>query len=632
MKLKIYFFLCLVFIVLFTDAQNTGAELNVPGSLDSSFGNNGKVFLEGVYASANCVALQKDGKIIQGGNALYEGVLGAILVRYNTNGTIDSSFGNKGIVVTALPGHGYSSGDFRAIGVQKDNKIIAMSAIDGAYSESQNIAVLRYMPNGTLDSSFGENGMVITDIKFTDIPNAMIVQNDDKIVVTGTTLANYNDDQTSFTVRYLENGTLDSSFGGDGIVLTVYQQPIEISSVALGSDGKVVIGGEYALLQKPVFVRYMSDGRKDVNFGTNGIAVISFSNPIIRDYIRSIAVQDDGKILSTGVRYEDVISNMVLFRIDNGGKLDSSFAGTGVIVQDFGDGSSEATKVLIQQDGKVIISGKYYYTFFAVARYNQNGSLDSSFGSNGLVTTDLSYSVYFTSAALQSDNKLVMSGSVYIEETDISECALARYNGDPTLISLAKNIKVSEGSTGYTNAVFHVELNNTSSLPVKAKYRTVNGTAKAGIDYVADSGVVTIQPGRIMKKITIEVIGDNIQEANKKFYLQIGEPVNAKLGALSVASCTIKNDDALRTGYNNLTLPAIKIFPNPVKDVLQLQGLDAGSNATVTIVNLQGAVIDASVVSNSSSYTKNISQLQHGTYYIKIQQKEKVSTVMFMKE
>ena len=630
----IFYFIVLLFITSYVTAQ--------PGTLDSSFGDDGKVLVKGIYADGEAIALQNDGKIIQGGGGVYLGKEGVLIARYNINGTLDLSFGTNGIVVTKL------SKNFqllKSVIIQKSGKIVAACLISQPTGGGSDIAVIRYTTNGKVDSSFGTNGIVTTDIRASDRPRGMAVQTDDKILVTGETQEGINDTETSFVVRYLADGGNDSSFGLNGIVLKLYTAPINVGNITLQRDNKILVGVD-DLFGKFSVTRYLLNGRLDLSFGINGTCTVSF--PDVPGYGRlyDLAVQTDGKIIAGGTHQiqSPVKVLMALIRIDSNGVHDKTFGdSTGISYtdfEDFGEGSSEATTILIQTDGKIIAAGRHFaydnYTFtdFALARYKNNGELDSTFGSNGLVTTYMDGSAYSIKAVLQGDGKVVLGGYSSQPDLEITNCALARYNGDPIQISIVKNITVTEGNSDFTNAVFHVTINNTSSLPVKAKYKTVNGTAIAGIDYIADSGVVTIQPGRTMKKITIQVIGDNIGEPNKKFYLQIGEPTNAILGALTTASCFIKNDDAVAAKEDNNTssAKAIRISPNPVKDILYVKGLDATDNATISIVNMRGNVLVTDVVSNGSSYIKNIAHLQQGVYYIKIQQQKKVSTLMFIKE
>ncbi|HRH59615.1 MAG TPA: Calx-beta domain-containing protein [Chitinophagaceae bacterium] len=605
-----------------------------PGTLDSSFANQGTIIDKRTLGWAYTVAIQNDGKIIAGGRGTLIGNSGSfVLYRYNTDGSNDSSFGINGMAETRFSVFAKAL----SLAIQSDGKILATGYV------GSDIGIVRYQQNGLLDSSFGSNGISITDLGAGEYNYVMALQTDGKIVVTGFISANSHDDQRAFVARFLSNDTLDDSFGNNGTVITEFNAQIEIKDIALQPDGKIITGGTYDpyLRARYCLARYLTNGILDSSFGNNGIAVSDFGERFGDGGLYALALQKDGKIIGAGngdSPNSGSKTDMQMIRFNNDGSVDSGFGLGGRAFAVFGNTESAANDVLVQQDGKIILAGYISYNFsdnteFALARFSTTGSLDSSFGENGLQRTAITQSCVAYSAALQKDGKIVLAGNVYVDEPPAGNYfGLARYNNDPTQISITKNIKVTEGNAGNIPATFRLALNNTSALPVKVKYKTVNGTAIAGTDYIADSGMVTIKAGKTMAKITIDVIGNNMQEPNKKFYLQIGEPVNAELGALTIASCTIKNDDALRTGYNNLTLPAIKISPNPVKDVLQLQGLDANSDATITIVNIQGTVMDASSISNSSSYTKNIAQLHHGTYYIKIQQNEKVSTVMFMKE
>ena len=206
-----------------------------PGSLDNSFEEDGKAYLHGEYIGCNDMALQKDGKIIQGGIGTLDGVNGFYLARFNTDGSLDKTFGNKGRVVTDFSG---GQQEILSVALQSDGKIVA-----AGYAYATNIALVRCLPDGRVDSSFGVRGVVITDIRRYDYLAAMAIQPNDKILVTGTTLADENDTETSFIIRYNSDGSYDESFGDHGTVLTTHTTPVNIFSIALQPDGKILIGG-----------------------------------------------------------------------------------------------------------------------------------------------------------------------------------------------------------------------------------------------------------------------------------------------------------------------------------------------------------------------------------------------------
>lgn len=215
---------------------------NTDGSLDNSFSYDGKVltYISGVYSFTNTVAIQPDGKIVAAGVSKYitSDDMDITVVRYNPDGTLDNSFSVDGIVITSL-------GEYRdepnAIAIQPDGKIlIAGQSNNGANTD---VALVRYNPDGTLDLSFNQNGKVTTDIDNTyNRALSMVVLPDEKILISGTTYNGTDDD--ILLIRYNPDGTLDPIFGDEGIVITdIDNNDNDGRAVALSETGDIVVAG-----------------------------------------------------------------------------------------------------------------------------------------------------------------------------------------------------------------------------------------------------------------------------------------------------------------------------------------------------------------------------------------------------
>ncbi|AVH63458.1 putative Ig domain-containing protein [Nostoc sp. 'Peltigera membranacea cyanobiont' N6] len=318
------------------------------GTLDSSFGSAGKVNTNlGSTDIAYSIALQGDGKI------LVAGVSGNnfAVVRYKSDGTLDSSFGSAGKVNTNLGSTdiGYS------IALQGDGKIL-VAGVSG-----NNFAVVRYNSEGTLDSSFGSAGKVITNLGSTDIGYSIALQGDGKILVAGVSNNNFA------VVRYKSDGTLDSSFGSAGKVITNLGGTDIGYSIALQADGKIIVAGSSS--SNFAVVRYKSDGTLDSSFGSAGKVITNLGGT---DIGYSVSVQADGKIIVAG----SSSSNFALVRYKSDGTLDTDFNTTGIITTDIGTNSTDSAYALTQHDGTIIVAGVSANNF-AVARYrvNQNPAL-----------------------------------------------------------------------------------------------------------------------------------------------------------------------------------------------------------------------------------------------------------------
>ncbi|RYX80306.1 hypothetical protein EON83_29255 [bacterium] len=407
-----------------------------PGDLDTTFGTGGIVATD-APTDVTDIALQSDGKIVSAG-----GVSGNFSVsRYNTNGTLDTSFGSGGTVLTDFGG-GSSDKAFGVV-IQSNGKILV-----AGYSNAPGVtsfAVARYNSNGTLDTTFSGDGLATTQIGTTSsIAYDLALQSDGKIVVVGTSNNNFA------ILRYNSNGTLDTSFSGDGIdVRDAGRNGQDIAKgVAIQSDGKIVVGGDDALFsgstytQRFVLMRYNTNGTLDTGFSGDGIQTTNFGpgvsgNPI-KDGLNGIAIQSDGKIVAAGFTKPgttvagSTVQSIAIARYTTSGALDTSFSSDGLVETVFPSGQSQASDVAIQSNGKIVVVGYNQdagSTYSAVARYNTNGSLDTSFSGDGLARTALNTSLsygYANSVAIQSDGKIVGGASTY----------LVRYIGD-TIAAIA---------------------------------------------------------------------------------------------------------------------------------------------------------------------------------------------------
>ncbi len=266
------------------------AQFNTDGTPTASFGDNGVITTAvGTWSDeATSIALQPDGKIILGGSYYYNNGdhnLDFALVRYNADGSLDDSFGNGGKVSTEL------GGDFdnlESLAVLPNGKILAGGNIQE--NNSSKFALLRYNSDGSLDNSFGDSGKVITSIKNDSYENAftMAVQADGKVILAGRAGSDFA------LVRYNDDGSMDSQFGNGGIVTTDVVGGNSINKIVIQPDGKIVgVAGSSDF----IIVRYNPDGSLDNSFGDNGITLTDIGG---NDRANSVALQSDGKIVVVG--------------------------------------------------------------------------------------------------------------------------------------------------------------------------------------------------------------------------------------------------------------------------------------------------------------------------------------------
>lgn len=366
-------------------------------------------------------------------------------------GSLDTSFNSTGIVVTPLS----AEVDFaKAIAIQADMKSVVAGAVvvvnTGAPVNTQ-FGLARYLADGSLDISFGSNGSVTTAIgeNTSDAANAVAIQGDQKIVAAGYSYSNITNRNSFALVRYTSDGSLDTSFGIGGKVTTeiigAFGSFGVVNSVAIQTDNKIVAVGQSALDTDSVFVlvRYNANGSLDTDFGAGGIVMTPSidvgTSGNSNDVPNAIVIQSDNKIVAAGYSLSGAAYVFSLVRYNSDGSLDTSFDVDGKVITQIGTSTDYAIAVAIQADDKIVSVGGSYlggsYNF-ALVRYNVDGSLDTSFGVGGKVTTDLDAGFDFDiaeSVAIQSDGKIVAVGSASDRLTLNGVFALARYTTDGNL-------------------------------------------------------------------------------------------------------------------------------------------------------------------------------------------------------
>ncbi len=398
-----------------------------PGNLDLTFGNGGKVVTpigsDNDYSFG--ASIQSDGKIVLAGETFNGTNRDFALARYNTNGSLDTAFGSGGKVVTPIGSGDESAGD---LAIQSDGKIIV-----AGYSYNANslidFALVRYNTDGSLDNSFGIGGKVVTSFGSVGsdlvIAHAIAIQSDGKIVAAGRSFGDFN----KFAIaRYNTDGSLDTSFGSGGKLTTQISGTSndEAYAVAIQSDGKIVAAGrsfnganyDFAI------IKYNTNGSLDTAFGTGGKVTTNINN---NDNALAVAIQSDNKIVVGGHSVSpNGEGDFTITRYKTDGSLDTSFGSGGKVTTDISN-NDLAYAMTIQSNGRILLGGIVNGNF-ALARYNTDGSLDTSFGSGGKVVTPIGNGGIINALVIQSDGKIVAAG--YSSNGTNVDFALARYDGD----------------------------------------------------------------------------------------------------------------------------------------------------------------------------------------------------------
>jgi uncharacterized delta-60 repeat protein len=330
----------------------------------------------------------------------------------------DDSFGRRGVVITDLQ-QGSTERCYELL-IQPDRKLVCVGASIRSGARESDVVIVRYLPTGKLDRSFGQRGIVIFDsgLGRAELAASAVLDSRGRIVVAGVADVSGIDRQDLFVARFNPRGMIDPSFGSNGFVTTDGSTATPdldwIYGVALQRDGKIVVAGQTSPAGdedgvEGVLLRYGVTGRLDESFGTGGIVRLDRAARAAS----SLLVQRDGKIVAG--TYAD--RAMVLTRYRSDGRVDASFGTNGSAASRLHFFGSEVRTVLEQRDGTLVAAGwgidDAEDTYGVVARYHASGQPDPSFGDGGAVRLKLpegASEVGAYAAALQADGKIVLAG------------------------------------------------------------------------------------------------------------------------------------------------------------------------------------------------------------------------------
>ena len=429
--------------IVLTSFISSQAAQAAGGDLDPTFGTGGTLMTDLGRSTdlANAVAIQSDGKLVVVGQTYKNNDYSTedfAVARYNTDGTLDTTFGAGGRVRTDFPGLAAVPS---SVVIQHDGKIVVAGGAFPLFTFLGNFEVVRYNPNGSLDRSFGNGGIVTTNFPQGSYAFDVALQPDGKIIAAGTVFVNFDPGESSNTdfalARYNSDGTPDATFGNGGQVSTDFLGlEDDVFSVLIQPDGKIVAVGSVndpATFYDFAAARYFSNGTLDTTFGVAGKVHTDFGDQNF-DRASSAALQPDGRIVAAGfaISQNGGVQNFAVARYTPNGILDTTFSRDGKTQIDFGNCCQGAAKVLLQSDGKIITvggsNGESSDDDFLLARLSPRGSLDNTFGVGGRVRTsfgDLNGGA--NGAVLQSDGKIVAVGFQATFSNQWSNFALARY-------------------------------------------------------------------------------------------------------------------------------------------------------------------------------------------------------------
>jgi uncharacterized delta-60 repeat protein len=458
----------------FTHAQNAGA-------LDPAFGNQGRTIKtipnsdtqNQPYNAPEDMVIQPDGKIVvagyfNNGNNIFD----FFVVRFNPDGTVDTSFASNGIFRYDYQG---GSDECYGVALQADGRIVIVGSVQiNPFNPEPNTAwaVIRLTPGGTLDSSFGNNGVVITDHMLSlDEATEVAIQPDQRILVSGwSNRANTNIVAYDFAVvRYLPNGAIDTTWGNSGFTYTDFNGRGDLAHASvLQPDGKLVVAGNANIEQGEDYdfavARYNPNGTLDTAFDGDGRVTTRFLVPGSNELGRGAALAPDGKIIVTGEINYPIIpgpgshSDVATARYLPNGALDPTFSGDGRFIYDsnLSDRNENSYDVVVQPDGKPVLLGKSRliqetipgigsvgHVDFLLIRLDVAGNLDPAFAGGGVTRTD--FGIFNPpplgstrtgdrgrALALQRDGKIVAAGLAAGISNSSSPRPMHRGGGDPS--------------------------------------------------------------------------------------------------------------------------------------------------------------------------------------------------------
>lgn len=396
------------------------------GDLDITFGLGGKIttqFPNQNFNTGISGAVQNDGKIVVvGGSLLTDTTATFAVARYNSDGTLDTSFDTDGMLFTSF---GTTVDIAVDVAIQTDGKIVVLGWSFDIVNGYSKIVLSRYEVGGMLDNTFNGTGKLAFNIinSVADKMNSLAIQTDGKIILGGQNGGNVG------LVRLNSDGTLDNNFGVSGVVNTIVGSVnSEVVALDLATNGKIVVacgdGSGYFGA-----IRYNIDGTLDNSFGNAGISITPLGNSIAE--VTSMGIQTDGKIVVAG----EVDFQFSLLRYNTDGTLDNSFGIGGKVINDMTFGAnnpSEINGIAIQADGKILAIGDTFDVAmspsnYILACYNSDGTFDSTFNSDGMLF-DVFYSSGKSNASdivLQVDGKILVIG--FAEFSGVQQFGVARY-------------------------------------------------------------------------------------------------------------------------------------------------------------------------------------------------------------
>jgi len=585
------------FVVVLAGVLCASGALAAPGELDNTFGTAGRARVtlgstlsDNIDARVYASALQSDGKVVLVGSVQQyrppsDYNTHILVARLNTDGLLDTTFDGDGW--TTIDIAGADSTDYAyAVVIQSDGKIVAAGSTQSQTTGDVDVALVRLNTDGSLDAGFGTGGKVVYDAggQSLDAAKAIVQRSSDgRLVIAGVTDLNFEMDM--LFVAFTSTGAVDATFGTDGRTTVTFGPGSSDTAAALvqQADGALVAAGTApgsSFVPTMAVVRLTASGVLDNAFDGDGTVVVDFGGAQVEG--TSLTLQpSDGRIVVAGWAYASTGTVMALARLTTAGALDSTFAGTGTAMPDLSAAwdYEAAAGVAIQVDGKIVIGGDAggsttltAHDLF-VARFASNGSLDASFGNQGVAIADFGTFLQPSTATaaavmIQSDGRIIAVGddSYAGDRTDLARFDSTGGGSGGVLSFVESSSSFPEDAGTVTVAVRRTGgSTGTASVNVRVGPGYGNVSAGEGCDFTLGTATLIWADGDYADKlVSISIIDDTwvdydyfnvelygasgavIAQGSRDVYIQFdGDDSNEPIpGAISIEATKSVNEGA----------------------------------------------------------------------------------------
>jgi uncharacterized delta-60 repeat protein len=591
------------------------AGLLAPADFDPTWGTTGKVSTDLSGSQPDFLTkllVQTDGKVIAAGGWKDAPTQFAV-VRYNANGTLDTTFGSNGVQLVPLFANGPSRDDtIASAALQADGKMVLVGATYPNPGGLIQVGVVRLNANGSLDTSFDTDGYVQIDASQLELganqsssASSVAVQADGKLVIAANISNRSDNNSHAAVIRLTPTGGLDATFGSNGIVAFQLESNgfTTAANALLQADGNIVVVGDAS---RDITGTYRSDiiafrllgpnGNLDSTFNGGNLLTLApttLERSIAQNFdaIGNATLQADGKIVIVGSAsdYAYSFADAFALRLNSNGTLDNTFGGNGVVLTDVNGGDDTARDVVVQKNGKIAVVGSADQASSTnndslILRYAADGSLDPTWNSTGKLTIDsgLSPGEQAYSVALQADGKLLVAAADGAANFNDQNFYSLRLLGDPaTTVSLSTaTATINEGGAGTFTIARGSE--TTGALTVNL---TIAGTSTSG-DYTLSGASVTVNGSNVTVVIP-----------NGQSSVTLSMAALAETLGIAEAAETLRLDLAAGSGY------AVDNAVNNATITITQNGFVVTTNADSGEGSLRQAILNANALAGTDTIT-----------------------------